>query len=286
MCRSVATVHPIEHLRYVARARGVDASTLVEESFAAFEHLAYTGDRGSGALSQVMIIACRRLVERHPAAAPLWWSCAHVLVASDTRSTTREVVGRLRSDDTAAVVASAIPAGSTIVTVGWPDTVGSALERCGDVDVLAVDGGPGAGGFLRRLERSGLRCDPVAFESIAVAVAAADIVVVEALAVAPGRVLAEPGSHVVAAVAASVGTPVWLVVPTGRRLHREYVDRMVTMIVGEDAEAGLSRSSDIDDLPVGLVDLTVDDRGTHVDAGHAWSPDCPYAPELLVASPL
>ncbi|MGA1050981.1 MAG: hypothetical protein ACO3WU_01675 [Ilumatobacteraceae bacterium] len=270
-------MHPIEHLRYVARARGVDASTLVEESLAALEYLCrHPND---------LLVACRRMVERHPTVAPLWWGCSHVLVAADPRGAARDVVGRLRRDDTASVLASLLPADATVVTVGWPEVVGAAIERRDDIEVLAVD--DGSGGFLRRVERTGIRCDPVPFESIVPAVSSADVVLLEAMAVAPGRVLAEPGAHEVAAAASSVGTPVWLVLPLGRRVQRGYLDRMERLVgPGRPDPVAGARAPGVDDVPIGFVTAVVDARGIHVEPARVMAPDCPHAPELLSASPL
>ena len=51
--------------------------------------------------------------------------------------------------------------------------------------------------------------------------------------------------HVVAAVAASVDTPVWLAAGLGRRLPAEYVDAIATEVVGHASAWDL----DVDELP-------------------------------------
>ena len=68
-------MHPIEHLRYVARARGADPVSLVRETISAFGGLRH---EPAG-----IVLAARRIVERHPTAGPLWWLCSHVLGATD-----------------------------------------------------------------------------------------------------------------------------------------------------------------------------------------------------------
>ena len=68
-------VHPIERLRYVARARGADAESLVRETAGAL--------RGLGLDMAGLVVACRRIVERHPTSGPLWWLCARMLTSSD-----------------------------------------------------------------------------------------------------------------------------------------------------------------------------------------------------------
>ena len=62
-------MHPIEHLRYVARAHGADP---VEVAMGAADALAGISRDPAAAL-----VAARRLVEHHPTNAPLWSVCAH-----------------------------------------------------------------------------------------------------------------------------------------------------------------------------------------------------------------
>src|SRR5215212_5910505 len=69
------TVHPIERLRYVARASGVDQALLVRETASA---LGAFGSDPAG-----LVTACRRIVSRHPTAGALWWLCGRVLTAGD-----------------------------------------------------------------------------------------------------------------------------------------------------------------------------------------------------------
>ena len=66
-------MHPIERLRYVARAGAVDPAVLVQESAAALAGL----DDEPGNL----ILSARRLLSRHPASGPLWALCARLLTA-------------------------------------------------------------------------------------------------------------------------------------------------------------------------------------------------------------
>ena len=68
-------VRPFERLRYLARASGEDAETLLEE---AADCLAGFGDDPMG-----VVIACRRLLAYHPTVTQLWWLCAQLLAAPD-----------------------------------------------------------------------------------------------------------------------------------------------------------------------------------------------------------
>lgn len=262
-------MHPIEHLRHVARARGADATTLVREAATALGSL--RADHAN------LVIAGRRIVERHAEVGPLWWMCSNVLTSDDPTERAWEIADRIDADPTPRQVARALPEGATVLTIGWPELAGAGLMARGDVRVLCADSRFEASGFMQRLERFDVECEPVPAESLARAAAAADVVLVEAVAAAPLRVLAPIGSHVVAAVGHSVGTPVWLVAGIGRRLPLEYVDAIAERVVGVGWDA------EIDDLPVHLVTHVVTEDGL-VDRS-ALRPDCPFAPELLRTSP-
>ena len=80
-------MHPIERLRYVARARGADAESLVRETAGAL--------RGLGLDMSGLVVACRRIVERHPTSGPLWWLCARMLTSSDPLAAGRAAVDEI-----------------------------------------------------------------------------------------------------------------------------------------------------------------------------------------------
>ena len=85
----------------------------------------------------------------------------------------------------------------------------------------------------------------------------------------------------VAAVARSVGTPVWLVTGVGARLPAEYVDAIGELVV----DAAPTWNLDVDDLPLELVTHVAGADGLSDDVAAALRPDCPFAPELLRFSP-
>jgi hypothetical protein len=86
---------------------------------------------------------------------------------------------------------------------------------------------------------------------------------------------------VVAAVARSVETPVWLTVASGCRLPVEYVDAIGKQVV----DVATSWDLDVDDLPLDLISHVASADGVSSDAVGALRPDCPFAPELLRFSP-
>ena len=87
--------------------------------------------RGLGLDPSGLVVACRRIVERHPTCGPLWWLCAELLTAPDPHRAVREAVDAITADATAVHLAEALPDGATVATIGWP-----ALAA--DVEVLAV----------------------------------------------------------------------------------------------------------------------------------------------------
>ena len=266
-------VHPIEHLRYVARAQGADSSSLVREAASALGSL--RADHPN------LVIACRRIVERHPEVGPLWWMCARLLTADDPCALAWTIADEVDDDPASRRVAASFGDDATVLTIGWPEVAGAALMRRGDVDVLCADSRHEASAFMQRLERLDIPCEPVPTESLARAAREADVVVVEATAASSRRVIAPVGSHVVAAVARSVGTPVWLVTGVGARLPAEYVDAIGELVV----DAAPTWNLDVDDLPLELVTHVAGADGLSDDVAAALRPDCPFAPELLRFSP-
>ena len=81
-------MHPIERLRYVARAVGADPSLLVRETAAALADVMRVEPVG-------LVPACRRLIDRHLTVAPVWWLCARLLTAGRPD---RRGLGRRRRD--------------------------------------------------------------------------------------------------------------------------------------------------------------------------------------------
>ncbi len=90
---SVAKVHPIERLRYVARAGWAPPAVLAAEAAWALGDLALHE-------SSAVLPACRRLLDRHPGCGPLWWVAARMLTAGDPAEEAERCVDLLESDPT------------------------------------------------------------------------------------------------------------------------------------------------------------------------------------------
>jgi hypothetical protein len=261
-------VHPIERLRYVARARGADAESLVRETAGAL--------RGLGLDMAGLVVACRRIVERHPTSGPLWWLCARMLTSADPLAAARHAVVEMEHDPTADELTGALPDGATVVTIGWPDLIGTALARRGDVRVLAVDAGHRGSSFVQRLERLEVECELVPTEAAGIAVAAADLVLVEADALDGTSVLAATGSALLAAAAGLHGTPVWCAAGRGRRLPAP----MIAAIVEREAQRAIDPwSREVEAFPTSLVAHVVGPDGRR--PASEVRAECEMAPELL-----
>lgn len=260
-------MHPIERLRYVARAGGADPVDLVSEAAHALGSLA---EDPAG-----LVAAARRLVARHPGVGPMWWMCSRVLVAAAPGEEAGRASAEVEADDTAGVLAAALPDEARTVVVGWPSTVVPALARRGDLEVLAADDGTGVD-VGRVLARVDVDVVDVPVEGLGAAAAVADVVLVEAEAVGPDAALCAPGSRAAAAVARAAGRTVWLVVPVGRALPGPLWEVCVAGAVDDDEpwEAGA------DVVPLDLVDRIVGPGGV-VDVAQGTAPSCPVAAELL-----
>lgn len=263
-------MHPIERLRYVARASGADQALLVRETAHA---LAAFRDDPAG-----LVAACRRIVDRHPTSGPLWWLCASVLTSPDGHRAAWQAVEDIEGDTTPGELAFALPEEATACVVGWPELVGEALPRRGDVEVLAVDALGEGSGLVRRLMQSGVDAVDVPTSGLGAAVASADVLLLEAVSMGPTGFVAVSGSLAAATVARHAEVPVWVAAGVGRLLPV----RMWDALAGRQA----TRSADPWDLDEEVVPLSLADRvcgpsGPEEPAAALRRTDCPVAPELF-----
>ena len=264
-------MHPIEHLRYVARTSGADAGLLVQETASALTGVIRLEPAG-------LVPACRRVIDRHLTVGPLWWLSARVLTASDPAGAARAAGAEIEADPTAASLADALPDDATVLVIGWPDLAGVALRRRGDAEALVVDAGGDGRVLARRLDDAGTAAAVVPDAGVAAAVVVSDLVIVEATAAGPDGVLAALGSHAAAAVAAHRDIPVWAVAGVGRVLPAPLWETLLRRLDGGEAEPW---DRPVELVPSGLLSAVVGPGGTvAVDEGLAQA-TCPLAPELL-----
>ncbi len=266
-------MHPIERLRYVARSGGADHGALAEETARA---LAGFADDPSG-----LVTACRRIVDRHPTSGPMWWLASKVLATNDARAEAIRCVTTLQDDPTAAALAYELPDDVTVMAIGWPEQIGEALVRRGDIRSLIVDAlGEGAG-LVRRLGQADSDADEVPPANIGGAVKWSNIVLLEASAVGPDGFVAVAGSLAAAAVAATADAEVWLAVGEGRllpaRLWASLADRL--------DQAGEPWELDEEIVPLALVDRVVGPKGAESIEAMLRRTDTPVVPELLKQNP-
>jgi hypothetical protein len=264
-------MHPIEHLRHVARATGADPALVATEAARALAQMAEIEPAG-------LVPACRRLIERHLTSGPVWWLSARILGADDQRGAARQAAAELVQDPTARHLADALPDGASVVIVGWPDLAGDALRSRGDIEALVVDAGGEGGALARRLRDAGGESSVVPESGAAAAAAVADLVVVEAHGGGPSGILATPGSLGAAAVGAQLGVPVWAVTGVGRVLPDRLWEALVTRF-DETAGEPWARSAEL--VPASFLSGVVGPEGVaSVEEGLAAA-TCPVAPELL-----
>jgi hypothetical protein len=125
-------VHPIERLRYVARAGWAAPSVLAAEAAWALGDLAIHEE-------PAVLPACRRLLDRHPGCGPLWWVAARILTAGDPADEAERCADALESDPTSGFLHEDLADGRRAVRHGGIGDVASA-----DLVVVEVDAiGPG-----------------------------------------------------------------------------------------------------------------------------------------------
>jgi hypothetical protein len=261
-------VHPIERLRYVARAGSAEAGELVREAAGAL------GGMGSDPTGLVM--SCKRLVDRQPTSGPLWWLCARMLSAGDPRAEAWRCVGELDDDPTARRLADELPDEARVTVLGWPELVGEALPRRGDLEVLVVDAEGEGTAFARRLRANDVDAEEIPEASTGAAAASSDLVVLEPTAMGAGRLLAPAGSLSAAAVARYAGVPVWAVAGVGRALPGPLWEALVARL-----EIEAPWEADVEVVPLDLVDVVLGPGGRTTADRAAARADCGVAPELL-----
>lgn len=261
-------VHPIERLRYVARAGDAPTAPLVREAAVALATFAHDPVE--------LVTACRQLVERRPSSGPLLWVSARMVTGTDPSTEAWEAVEALERDTTVRELAHALTAESTVLIIGASEQCGEAVMRRPDVEVLVADTVGEGYGLIHHLEANDHAVADVPAAGLGSATLEADLVLIEAEMMHEGGALARSGSLAAAAVAAHAGIPVWLVAGVGR------------VVPTRMFEWAASKSDDVDPwdavlefVPIDLVDSVVGPSGPQPVAEIRYRIDCPVAPELF-----
>jgi hypothetical protein len=262
-------VHPIERLRYVARASGVPQRVIVQETASALASF--------GSDPQGLVTACRRIVSRQPTSGPLVWFASRVLTAGDPGSEIWEAAGVLQADPTPNELVHALPEDATVSVLGWPDELGDVLPRRGDLTVMVIDTLSEGSGFANRLLHADVEAIDVPLAGLGAAVAASSLVLLESPAIGPDEFLGVAGSRAAAAVARHAGIPVWLVGGVGRLLPQRMWDGLRLRV------EGVADPWDAHDevVPIDLVDHIAGPDGVEPVADALRRTDCPIVPELF-----
>lgn len=262
-------MHPIERLRFVARATGAPDDDVVKEAAASLA--GFSTDPTS------LVTACRRLVDRHPANAAVWWLCARTLLAPDAGDEAWRCLDDYVTDPTVDELAHALPEGARVTVVGWPDRLAAGFARRGDIEVRVIDVEGDGPGFVRDLERADVGAVDVSVAGLAGAAATSDLVVLDACAVGPDTALTAPGGWPAAAVARAAEVPVWVVAGAGRIVPKDLWPVLVARLGGP---ATAPWELDHDHLPLELVDRLVGAQGPETVTDGLRRGDTPNAPEL------
>ena len=129
---------------------------------------------------------------------------------------------------------------------------------------------------MRRLLQADIDAVDVPLAGLGAAAAAADLVLLEAGAVAPNEFLAVSGSRAAAAVARHAGIPVWLVAGVGPAAARAHV-----AACANGSRTDETWDADDEVVPLDLVDRIVGPDGPREVADALRRTDCPVAPELF-----
>lgn len=256
-------MHPIEWLRAVARCDDAAHADLAGEAASALAALA---DEPND-----LLLACRRLLDRHPDVGALWWVCARMISASLAASEARAIRRDLSSDQVGLNLAVDLPDDATVAVVGASALVSELAERRGDLCILCV----AENGHTHDVRADNLVVVPPM--SLGSTAAASDVVLIDGWATDGQRFLAASGSLAAAVVARHHdasgddqldGHPaVWLVLGVGRRLPKALFEEMRRRVVAA-GQPWLARAD--------MVDLALVDRLIEPVAI-----SCPSPPELL-----
>lgn len=264
-------VHPIERLRYVARATHVPADVLARETAMALAD--FVGDDAG------LLIACRRILDRQPASGALVWLAAHVLGAPNQRKALWDAVELLEEDQTPAALAYELPDDATVATVRWSDSISALARKRGDLGFVVVDTDGNAEYQIDRFVDDGQNIVTVDPESMAQGLFEATHLLVTFDALGPVQGLAPMGTFPAAAVAGQIDMPVWGVASMG-------------VALGERMYGGLARRwnehsgdprylRELEEIPVSLIDQVVTTTGLVAPARAVQAGGCPIVAELF-----
>jgi hypothetical protein len=218
-------MHPVEQLRAIARARRAEPADLAASAALALGQLAEEDP-------PALVAACRRLVARQPACGPLWWVCAHLLVAFDPASEAEILAEELWCDPTLDLLdemAGDVPGGVLIggIRIGVPAGAREGV-RGGAKSARGVHRSSS-----RAVSRSSSRSAQLAHA------AATEVAAVPVEALGPSGVVLCPDSEELLESATDIGLRVWLVAGVGRMLPQRMFEALAARAGIHDLPANL-----------------------------------------------
>jgi len=264
-------VHPIERLRYVARAGHVAGDVLARETAMALAD--FVGDDAA------MLIACRRILDRQPTSAPLVWLAAHALGAPNQRQALWDAVETLERDSTRAALAYSLPDDAIVAALGWSETVSTLARKRGDVGFVIIDTDGSADYRIDREVDDPELVTTVDAEAMGAGLLDVTHLLVEFDALGAEHGLAAIGSFPAAASARHLGVEIWGVAGVGVALGDRMYGGLIRRWHERSPEAPHLRP--IEEVPSVLVDQVVTTAGV-VGLDQALSAGgCPIVPELF-----
>lgn len=264
-------MHPIERLRYVARASGVPGQLLATETAEALA--SFIGDPAG------LQIACQRILSRQPTSGPLVWLAAHALAAPDSRKALWQAVDDLESDGTDAALRYALPDEACVVVVGWPDAFGGSLQGRHDLRMFVVGDDTFIDRRVDQLIDADFDADLVSWAGVGQVMAQATHVIIGAEAVGPETLMTEHGTLTALTAATHWDVPVWCTAPVGSSLPQRMYDGMARRWHESTNEDRWER--DHEEVPVSLVSTFVTAAGPHEVGARPLPTTCPIVPELF-----
>ena len=225
-----------------------------------------------------LVIASRRLIERRPAAGPLWWLASRVLCALEPGFEAIAAASDLERDRTAVALAGDLP-GGTVAIVGWPDQASVALRMRGRMGgdpggarvVVVPSGSRESWGCADWLQSHGVDARLLRAGEVTAAARRCVLALLEATAVGPDSFVAATGSAALADAAREAQRPVWLVAGVGRVLPGPLYEALLRRITDDPA---------FEVVPLAAVEDVAGPSGP-VPRARMPRPACPVAAELL-----
>ena len=225
--------HPLEQLRYVARNWGAGDDLPAFEVASVLAELAQESPN-------MLLQACRRMIEYFPASGVAWWLSARALSAPDAAEGIWEAADELSDDPTPEKLAAALAPEAVVAISPLTSPVASALRRRGDVRTV------------KKLGQAGLLLMPVC-------------------AASPSSLLVTARAAQAARAAGAAGKPVWAVVPRGALLPTELWGHLLNLALP---------AGSVEALDASVVGSVVGDEGRASPAAGLCRPTCPPVAEL------